>query len=145
VLHVVVNVKFEALVPLMPAPMEVNVAVPLLLRVVVSALDEPSITEPKLSDVGERLVPMPSPRSGISCGLEGSLSFTTRLAAAALLVTGLKVTPTVHVLPAAIVPVQVLLATVKFVFVALTLLNVTEELESFVNVTVWALLVVATT
>ena len=108
------------------------------------ALDEPSTTDPKLSDVGEKLVLIPVPRSGISCGLEVSLSFTTKVASAAPLAAGLNVTPMMHFLPAAIVPVQLLLATENVVFVVLTLLNVTEAVESFVNVIVRALLVVPT-
>jgi hypothetical protein len=86
----------------------------------------------------------PRPLSGIDCGLVSALSFTTNVAVTAPLAAGLNVTPIVHVLPAAMAPVQVLLATAKLVFVVLTLLNVTEELDSFVTVIVWALLVVPT-
>jgi len=138
-------VKFDAFVPLTLALIEVNVAVPLLLRVVLRVLVEPSTTDPKLSDVGDRLVPMPVPRNGINCGLELSVSVTTKLALARPLAVGLKVTPITQVLPPAIAPVQVLLATVKSVFVVVTPLNVTEAVESLVNVIVSELLVVPTT
>ena|SRR5215469_16502057 len=81
------------LVPVIAIPVMFNVVVPPFVNVtVLAAVVASTLTEPKLTLVGESLAAVPIPLSGTRCGLPAALSVTLRAALRVPLAVGLKVT-----------------------------------------------------
>jgi hypothetical protein len=118
--HVVVSAKS----PLTLIPLSVTAVVPVLLTVT----DIPALVVPVGCCGNERLLgetatvapaAVPVPVSATTWGLLSAESVKVREPVAAPAVTGVNVTPTVHVAPAATLDPQVLLATAKAPLVAM--------------------------
>ena len=83
-------------------PVMVSAVVPMLVRVMIlAALVVPTVTDPKLKVAGASLAVVPTPVSGISCGLPAALSVTLSDALRAPIAEGVNVMLKVHLAPAA--------------------------------------------
>lgn len=106
-----VKAKSLALAPVIDDALRVTVPVVELVMVMdCEALVDPSLTLPKLRAPGAAVtLPVPSPESETSCGLEGSLSVNIKVAVRVPVVVGTKRTVTAQLPDAASVEPQVLL------------------------------------
>jgi len=78
-------------------PVMVIAVVPMLVRVMIlAALVVPTVTEPKFKVAGASLAVVPTPVSGISCGLPAALSVTLSDALRAPIAEGVNVMLKVH-------------------------------------------------
>ena len=89
-------------------PVIVNVVVPTFVNVtVLAALVIPTVTEPKLTLVGDSFAVVPIPLSGTFCGLPAALSVMLRAAVRVPEAVGLNLMLIVQLAPAASVLTQV--------------------------------------
>src|SRR5207302_1921560 len=94
--------KSPAAAPVMVKPVIVSAVVPMLVSVMsLAAVVVPTVTEPKFKLVGASLAVVPTPLSGINCGLPAALSATLRDALRVPMTRGVKVMLKVHLAPAA--------------------------------------------
>lgn len=89
--------KSALLVPWISAPLKVTVVVPTLYTVTVSETVWPRVTVPKLIEVVENLMPVPTPCNAAVCGLVTSVSAMLSVPDANPTTVGLKSTFTKHV------------------------------------------------
>jgi hypothetical protein len=94
--------KSPAAVPEIAKPVKLTLTVPLLVTVTdLATLVRPTVTVPKLSEVGEREIMVPVPLMFRTCGLPPPLSLTLRVALRGPITVGWNVSPTTQFVPAA--------------------------------------------
>src|SRR5450755_2913448 len=88
------------------------------------ALDDPTVTVPKLRSVGDNWMKVPVPVNDTVCGLEIALSVTLMLPVRVLSVVGLNLTVMLQLAPAATLVPQVLISSKSPLAAMLVMVNV---------------------